>query len=445
MNNEMNKTIDEENQLLLNSQGLAWSKICFDVSVASLLSRFKGTDALTTTKTILYDVSGLVLPGEILFILGPSGSGKSSTLDSLAMRVKAQVGGRVGLHGTLRQDAVWRAKVKYVEQEDNLFEVLSAKETLMYAAEFHVEKKTERQQRVLETIMRLGLENASDTKVGGTFYRGLSGGQRRRVSIGSEMVAMPDVLMLDEPTSGLDSASALKVMQHLREIANSGVVVVATMHQPSRQIWELADKLLLLSGGKTMYCGKRENAMQYFTRHGSVLPPLTSEPDFLLEEINSDFHEDKAKDERLAVGWEQSEERKKLEADIDTWFSSSSAMEQDTNEKTNLKGWGRNGKESVEYKRTILEQISVLASRNLKDALRNPAVIYLRFAMYVALAILIGIAWLRVPAEANRIQDLLGALFFANAFFIFMSIAVLPVYLNGMLCNPGAARTVLPS
>jgi ABC-type multidrug transport system ATPase subunit len=313
------------------------------------------------------------------------------------------VDGNVWVNGQPLDPNLFREQAKYVEQEDHLFEVLSVEETLTYAAELQVRERKERRGRVEAALGRLGLESARDTKVGGTFFRGCSGGQRRRVAIGVELVAQPEVLLLDEPTSGLDSSSAQQVMMHLQEISRSGVAVICTIHQPSQRVFELSDKLMLLAGGRTVYFGPTAGAVAYFTRHGAALPGHTSVPEFLLEQVNSDFHDSNARVDELTAAWVAGDEKRVLDEEVESWVSGGGG------DPAGKGGVGRRAiARSVSYKRGALAQVAVLAARNAKDATRNPAVIYLRFAMYLALSVMIGICWLRVPARADRIQDLVS-------------------------------------
>jgi ABC-type multidrug transport system ATPase subunit len=125
------------------------------------------------------------------------------------------------------------------------------RETFNAAAAFYVADASKRNELVEAVASMLGLHNQLNTKVGDVFFRGLSGGQKRRVSIGIELIAQPQMLFLDEPTSGLDSASAFSIMTSIRKYARATQTpVLCTIHQPSELLFELGDSLLLLSGGK---------------------------------------------------------------------------------------------------------------------------------------------------------------------------------------------------
>ena len=113
----------------------------------------------------------------------------------------------------------------------------------------------------MRVVAQLGLGHAVNTKVGGPDVRGLSGGERRRVSIGLQIVKSPSLLFLDEPTSGLDAHTSAKLVSSLRDLANEGRTVVATIHQPSAALFEQFDRLVLLSAGKTVFSGTRTAAL----------------------------------------------------------------------------------------------------------------------------------------------------------------------------------------
>ena len=153
----------------------------------------------------------------------------------------------------------------YTTQEDFLFGTLTVKETLTYSAHLRLPStmtKDEINSVIENTIMKMGLQDCADNKVGNWHLRGLSGGEKRRLSISLEILTQPCVLFLDEPTSGLDSASALFVIHALKNIALDGRIVVCSIHQPSSFIFDLFDDLCLLSSGETIYFGEAKLAVK---------------------------------------------------------------------------------------------------------------------------------------------------------------------------------------
>ncbi|KAH7420460.1 hypothetical protein KP509_13G008600 [Ceratopteris richardii] len=179
-----------------------------------------------------------------------------------------------------------KKRIGFVMQDDVLYPHLTVKETLMYAAILRLPKNLSKQEmvnRALEVIHELGLERCQNTIIGGPFLRGVSGGERKRVCMGQEILIDPSLLFLDEPTSGLDSSTALRIVHIMKKISQVGRTVVTTIHQPSSRIYHMFDKLILLSEGQLLYYGKASHAMNYFSSIG-FSPQIAMNPaDFLLD------------------------------------------------------------------------------------------------------------------------------------------------------------------
>jgi energy-coupling factor transporter ATP-binding protein EcfA2 len=143
--------------------------------------------------------------------------------------------------------------------------------------------RREKERRVEAVVAALGLQKARDTIIGGFMRRGVSGGERKRVSVGHELLTNPSTLLADEPTSGLDATTALHLMEVLRELARGGRAVATTIHQPSSRLYQQVDSLLLLSQGHAVYFGGAACAVDYLDRLGYEIPPRTSAADFLLD------------------------------------------------------------------------------------------------------------------------------------------------------------------
>lgn len=236
-------------------------------------------------KEILHNVTGYVLPGEMLALMGPSGSGKTTLVNLLSGRRNANQEGTI-TYNDLPHSKTLKQRMGFVMQDDILYPHLTVKETLTYAALLRLPKtmyKKEKQERAMEVIHQLGLQRCQDTMIGGPFMRGISGGERKRVCVGHEILIDPSLLFLDEPTSGLDSTTALRIVQMLRELSGVGRTVVTTIHQPSSRLFYMFDKLILLSEGQVIYFGKAGVAMDYFSSIG-FSPLIAMNPaDFLLD------------------------------------------------------------------------------------------------------------------------------------------------------------------
>ncbi|MCO5597653.1 hypothetical protein L7F22_051734 [Adiantum nelumboides] len=239
----------------------------------------------TKYRQILNGVAGMVMPGEMLAIMGPSGSGKTSLIKILAGRLRSGVTGHVS-YNDIPYNTALKRRIGFVTQDDILFPQLTVRETLIFAAQLRLPRSMTSEQKVVraETVIKdLGLERCQHTRVGGIFIPGVSGGERKRASIGHEILVDPSLLFLDEPTSGLDSTTALRLLRVLHKNAKVGRTIIMTIHQPSSRLFHMFDKLLLLSEGHPIYFGKGKDAMDYFASlHFS--PQLAMNPaDFLLD------------------------------------------------------------------------------------------------------------------------------------------------------------------
>ncbi|KAJ3709175.1 hypothetical protein LUZ61_012880 [Rhynchospora tenuis] len=240
-------------------------------------------------RTLLDSVSGEATEGEIFAVLGASGSGKSTLIDALANRIaRESLKGSITLNGDNLESRLLKVLSAYVMQDDLLYPMLTVKETLMYATEFRLPRfvsKEKKKKRVEELITQLGLEAATNTIIGDEGHRGVSGGERRRVSIGIDIVHDPILLFLDEPTSGLDSTSAFMVVEVLKEIAIRGSIVILSIHQPSYRILNLLNCLLFLSRGQTVFYGPPSSLSRYFLEFDKPIPDNESPIEFALDVI----------------------------------------------------------------------------------------------------------------------------------------------------------------
>lgn len=294
---------------------LSWSDLSY--SIASQQSK-------DGRKQILQPQSGRALPGDLVALMGPSGSGKTSLLNALAGRLPVQKGavfeGRVEVSGVSKADLPchFADLSAYVEQEDCLYALSTVLETMDFAARLRLPKETpqaEREGRIDEVLRQLGLAHVRDTNVGGNSFngalRGLSGGERKRVSIGIELLHSPSILFLDEPTTGLDSYQALNVMKKLQGLAEEGRMVIVSIHQPRSQIFALFTNLCVLSRGAPVYSGSAEEATDYFAGLGHPLPSRFNPADFMIDLVSVDQispeaqEETEARVENLHKSWAQ--------------------------------------------------------------------------------------------------------------------------------------------
>nr|CCC93861.1 unnamed protein product [Trypanosoma congolense IL3000] len=271
---------DSEQQKLAHKTVLTFKNITYSVE-----------DGSGETKQILRGISGYVRAGELLAILGPSGAGKSTLLDIMARNQRgATVGGEVLLQGRFVTLGAFRRIIGYVQQEDLLWPYLTVNESVSYAAYLRNPECLSRRSlkaRVERVIRLLDIHTVRDSTIGSELVRGISGGEKKRCSIATELVSRPSLLFLDEPTTGLDTFTALHILAVLREVAAEGVAVVFSIHQPRRSIFQMFDKLLLLnSHGEQAYFGPASGAVPFLASIG-ITPSQPDNPaDILLDAVS---------------------------------------------------------------------------------------------------------------------------------------------------------------
>ncbi|KAM3230567.1 hypothetical protein ACQJBY_061004 [Aegilops geniculata] len=393
-----------------------------------------------TPREILSGISGSASPGEVLAMMGPSGSGKTTLLSMLGGRATA-ADGCISYNDEPFGKSLKR-RIGFVTQDDVLFTHLTVKETLTYAALLRLPRTMTREQkkeRALDIIYELGLERCQDTMIGGSFVRGVSGGERKRVCIGNEIIINPSLLFLDEPTSGLDSTTALRIVQLLHDIAETGKTVITTIHQPSSRLFHKFDKLILLGRGSLLYFGKTAEAMPYFSSIGCN-PLIAMNPaEFLLDLANGNTND------------------VSVPSELDDKVHMENQNLQDTNSKINLRPSAQDVHEylvdayehrvaykekkkllaplpiSDDIKATITsskrewgtnwcQQYSILFCRGLKER-RHDYLSWMRITQVIATSIILGLLWWHSdPTTPKGLQDQAGLLFFIAVFWGFFPV-----------------------
>ncbi len=218
----------------------------------------RGLDAARHGHTVLRSVDLVIEPGEVVALIGASGAGKSTLLDTLAGLQPAARG--AVLYDASPSGASTRHLVGYVPQDDLIHRDLAVAGTLRYAARLRLPGGTDPatiERTVADTLQRLDLADRAGVRVGS-----LSGGQRKRVSVGVELVTRPRALFLDEPTSGLDPATAATLMQTLRGLADQGTTVVLTTHNTADLL--ACDRVVMLADGGVGFAGSPDEACRYY-------------------------------------------------------------------------------------------------------------------------------------------------------------------------------------
>ncbi|CAA3031210.1 ABC transporter G family member 14 [Olea europaea subsp. europaea] len=391
----------------------------------------------TREKTILNGVTGMVCPGEILAMLGPSGSGKTTLLTALGGRLSGQLSGKITYNFQPFSGSIKR-KTGFVAQDDVLYPHLTVFETLLFTALLRLPKslaREEKLQHVEHVISELGLSKCRDSMIGGPLLRGISGGEKKRVSIGQEMLINPSLLLLDEPTSGLDSTTAKRIINTIKRLASGGRTVVTTIHQPSGRLYSMFDKVVLLSEGCPIYYGPASTASDYFSSIGFSTSISVNPAELLLDLANGirpdSEHGDSTQQDPKSV-------REFLISAYDKNISTRLKIEllsSDVNSYTYTKDTStRNDVKLEQWCTTWWHQFKVLILRGLRER-RFEAFNKLRTFQVISVAILGGLLWWHTPS--SHIDDRLAMLFFYSVFWGFY-----PLY-NAVFTFPQERRILI--
>jgi ABC-type multidrug transport system ATPase subunit/ABC-type multidrug transport system permease subunit len=293
----------------------------------------------------------------------------------------------------------------FVTQDDVMHPNLTVYEMMRYAAMLRVPNMRYRKKMELvdKLISELGLEGARTTKVGKPgVSKGISGGERKRLAIGIELLSRPSILFLDEPTSGLDTKAALHVMETIKKLACNGRTIVLTMHQPSSYMYSLFDRLILLSSGNVAYFGAAVDAQGYFEQLGYQMPKNYNPADFLLDTISTSTLMKTGRD----ISPEQDQQRLKYIID--------SYQKQSSNSNITIPDEMANVclKKYTGYSSSWIMQIIVLFMRSTLNIYRDRSFLITRAVQTVLLAVLTGLVSLRLGYTQKNVIDRAGALFF---------------------------------
>nr|XP_016448214.1 PREDICTED: ABC transporter G family member 20-like [Nicotiana tabacum] len=378
---------------------------------------------MTRTKVLLNDISGEARKGEIMAVLGASGSGKSTLIDALANHIKKEsLKGSVTLNGEVLESKFLKMISAYVMQDDLLFPMLTVEETLMFSAEFHLPTTlswSRKKERVRALLDQLDLQNAANTMIGDEGHRGVSGGERRRVSIGIGIIHDPILLFLDEPTSGLDSTCAYTVVKVLQKIAQSGSIVIMSIHQPSHRILCLLDHLIFLSCGQIVFSGSPANLPQYFAELGSPIPRDANQTEFALDFIQK--VEGTPNGTKNLVEFNRSWQREN--PTCISFFKGPKPSLQDAISACVSRGKLVSGAKNIGHNLSSLDvakfvnpfwiEMVVIAKRSILNSMRMPELFYVRFGGAVATGIILGTLFRKLDNSPEGIQERFG--FFAFA------------------------------
>ncbi|KAF6154537.1 hypothetical protein GIB67_027810 [Kingdonia uniflora] len=342
---------------------------------------------------ILRDISFTAQPSQILAIVGPSGAGKSTLLDILAARTSPTHGSLL-LNASPLNPSSFRKLSAYVPQHDASLPLLTVSETFTFAAQLLVPNTSQVKDIVSSVLTELRLSHLCNTRLAS----GLSGGERRRVSIGLSLLHDPGVLLLDEPTSSLDSASAFNVMQTLQSIAVSrGRTIILSIHQPSFKILSTIDSLLLLSKGKVVHHGTLTSLESFLFSNGFTVPPQLNPLEYAMEILN------------------------KLHENNEPLLPQSTSSSPPRSETTEMK---------IRYKSSRIYEIFTLYKRFWKIIYRTRQLLLTNTLEALIVGIVLGTIYINVGFDKQGIEKRFGFFAFTLTFLLSSMTETLPIFIS---------------
>ncbi|KAL2871009.1 putative ABC transporter [Aspergillus lucknowensis] len=407
-----------------------------------LMKGRKGTSAgPSPLRTILRDFTGCVRPGEMLLVLGRPGSGCSTFLKAIGNQRHGykSVEGDINYGGTDADTMAhkYRSEVLYNPEEDLHYATLTVRETLMFALKTRTpdkasrlpgESREEYQKTFLSTIAKLfWIEHCLGTKVGGEIVRGVSGGEKKRVSIGEALVTKASTQCWDNSTRGLDASTASEYVQSLRSLTNMAhASTLVALYQASENLYKQFDKVILIEGGRCAYFGPAESARSYFEQLGFKCPPRWTTPDFLTSV--SDPHA-----RRVREGWEDriprsaedfqraylnSEDYKESLKDIEDFEQEIKSQEEEREE-------ARRRAPKKNYTVPFHKQVLILTERQFRIMYGDRQTLIGKWAILTFQALIIGSLFYNLPATSGGVFTRGGVMFFVLLFNALLALAEL--------------------
>lgn len=392
------------------------------------LSEFKLPWEIKGNKqTAINNLSLRVRSGQMLAVIGSSGCGKTSLLDIITCRDEGGTmkSGQILINGKPSTPQLVKKSIAHVRQDDRLLPHLTVRETLSFVAKLRLPThftQAQRDQRVDDVIAELRLRQCAHTRVGNDYVRGVSGGERRRVSIAVQLLWNPGILILDEPTSGLDSFTAHNLVITLSRLARGNRLVLLSVHQPRSDIFQLFDLVVLLSSGSAVYCGAARDMVPYFTALGYPCPRYCNPSDFYVDLISIDRRSPEREAECLDKARVLSEHfmEKVRDTDDHMWkpAGTNAALTQTDSPQQPSTIKGENVITISKERNTLpggLHQFTVLIKRHMYNDFRDLVTILVHGFEALLMSLLVGCLYYGAGEDRLSIQDTVALLYMIGA------------------------------
>ena len=273
---------------------LTWTNLkVYTKPVVSLLSHCKkGRNSWpnVNSKTILDHATGYAGPGDLIAFIGASGAGKTTLLNTLSRRksAKLDVIGDVKVNGQIVSDERFKELSGYVGQDYSYFATMTVKEVMLFYANLKMDRSTSRKEREMlssEILQRVGLDKVQNSIVGDISQPGISGGEKRRLFVATQLLFGAKILFLDEVTSGLDSFTAESIIKLIKNLADSGCTILCTIHQPTAGMYALFNKVCIMSESNIAFLGSPADALTFFKETGYMCPHYHSPADHFIHTL----------------------------------------------------------------------------------------------------------------------------------------------------------------